>query len=643
VKKALLDSGVETPIAVVGTGVDHIARISAKPVDCPLGRGFRFLHVSSGFPRKGVDVLLRAYAKAFSSADDVTLVLKTFPNIHNTVARQLTELRRSDPRCPDVVLIDEDLPPSQLLDLYQQCHAFVAPSRGEGFGLPLAEAMWFELPVITTEAGGQSDFCTEDTSWLVACGAASSQSHLSQQDSLWFEPDVGSLASALRAVHGATAAQREAKTARAKALVTREYTWDAVAQRLMHAVERIEATRAPSSRRMKLAWVSSWNTKCGVASYSDYVVRHLARDFEVRIFASRRDYPLTPDAENVRRCWDDRSNPSLDDLTTELEAFAPDAVVLQFNFGFYDVSAFGRLVEALERRGVTVLVTFHSTKDVNKPEIKASLRTIRSELSKASRLLVHSLADVSLLQTFGLRDNVTMFPHGVLNSKQVSIGTARERLRLPPDVPIVATYGFLLPHKGTDQLLEALPELQRRVPGTHLLMVNALYPTPASTEQLVRSRAAIARLGIERSVTMINDFLSDDGALALLHSADVVVFPYQTTAESASGAVRFGLSAHRPVACTPMEIFEDVKAVVHTLSGCDAGALARGLAELLADPARLSSKQQMQEEWLGSHGWDVLARRLRGMVRGLVGNRRFEVLLADPGQEDDFERAASAG
>jgi len=643
VKKALLDSGVETPIALVGTGVDHIARISAKPVDRPLGRGFRFLHVSSGFPRKGVDVLLRAYAKAFSSRDDVTLVLKTFPNIHNTVARQLAELRKGNPRCPDVVLIDEDLPPSQLLDLYKQCQAFVAPSRGEGFGLPMAEAMWFGLPVITTEAGGQSDFCTEDTSWLVACRPASSQSHLSRHESLWFEPDVGSLVRALQAVHGATAAERQAKTARARALVTREYTWDAVAHRLKHAVERIEATQAPSSRRMKLAWVSSWNTRCGVASYSEYLLRHLARDFDVRIFASRRDSPLTPDGENVRRCWDDRGNPSLEDLATELAAFAPDAVVFQFNFGFYDVPAFGRLVEALERRGVTVLVTFHSTKDVNKPDFKVSLRTIRSELSKASRLLVHALADVSLLQSFGLTDNVTLFPHGVFNSKEVAVGTAREQVRLPRNLPIVATYGFLLPHKGIDQLLEALPELQRRVPETRLLMVNALYPTPASTEQLARSRGAIARLGIERSVTMITDFLSDDEALALLHCADVVVFPYQTTAESASGAVRFGLSAHRPVACTPMEIFQDVQDVVHTLPGCDAGALARGLAELLADPARLSSKQQIQDEWLGSHAWDVLARRLRGMIRGLVGNRRFEVPLAEQGKESDLERAASAG
>jgi glycosyltransferase involved in cell wall biosynthesis len=643
VKKALRDSGLETPITVVGTGVDHIARIAPEPVAHQLGRGFRFLHVSSAFPRKGVDVLLRAYAQAFTSADDVTLVLKTFPNIHNTVALQLEELRRGEPRFPDVVLMDEDLPAGQILELYRRCHALVAPSRGEGFGLPMAEAMWLGLPVITSAAGGQADFCTDETCWLVGGELAPSRSHVAQRGSLWFEPDLGSLVRALQSVHRATASEREVKVARARERVTRELTWDAVARRLRHSVNVVEGLPAPGSGPLKLAWVSSWNTKCGIATYSEFLLRHIGRDFDLRVFASRRDQPLAQEGDEVRRCWDDRSNPSLEDLLRELDAFGPDVVVFQFNFGFHDVFAFGRALELLQKRGIAVVVTFHSTKDVNKPDFQASLRSISSELATASRLLVHSPADVTLLQSFGLVENVTLFPHGVLSSETVDIHDARKALGLPADAPIVATYGFLLPHKGLEQLVEALPLLQRNVPGTRLLMVNALYPNPESGQQLARLQAAVARLGLGESVTMITDFLSDEETLALLQCAQVVVFSYQQTAESASGAVRIGLASRRPVACTPSEIFDDVRSIVHTLPGFDPASLSRGLTELLGDPDRRASTETAQDAWLKAHDWGVLARRLRGLLRGVVNDRRLDSLLGQSGEEIDLERAASAG
>ena len=46
---------------------------------------FVFLHVSSCFPRKGVDELSAAYTKVFRRSDPVRLVIKGFPNPHNDV------------------------------------------------------------------------------------------------------------------------------------------------------------------------------------------------------------------------------------------------------------------------------------------------------------------------------------------------------------------------------------------------------------------------------------------------------------------------------------------------------------------------------------------------------------------------------
>jgi len=79
--------------------------LEIEPVEFNLNtdKSFKFLHISSGFPRKGVDILLEAYSQLFSIDDDVTLIIKTFPNEHNIVAdevKRISEKRNS----PEIVL-----------------------------------------------------------------------------------------------------------------------------------------------------------------------------------------------------------------------------------------------------------------------------------------------------------------------------------------------------------------------------------------------------------------------------------------------------------------------------------------------------------------------------------------------------------
>ncbi|MBF5045582.1 MULTISPECIES: glycosyltransferase [Myxococcaceae] len=617
VRKALIDSGTRVPVRVVPHGVEHILREQRQRYAGDLGSGFRFLHVSSAFPRKGADVLLRAYGQAFSAADDVTLVLKVFPNPHNDVPEQLARLRAARADFPRVVLINEDLPAGMMLDLYQRANAFVAPTRGEGFGLPMAEAMLLGVPVITTSWGGQADFCTPETAWLVGCKPARSGSHIGQLGSLWLEPDEASLVQQLREVRGASKAQLERRVRAAKAVASEQLTWTRCAEGLRDFAEQLQA-RPPLARpSLRLGWVSSWNAKCGIATYSQFLIERLPPSVETTVFASRKDTPLGPDGTNVVRCWDDYNVPHLEDLEAELLRRPLDAVVIQFNFGFFPVAALGRLLTQLHRRGVRTVVTFHSTKDVDKPDFKASLRTIREELALADRLLVHGEPDLQFLYGLGLHKNSTLFPHGMLPISGRTVSQARTELGLPAQGPVLATYGFLLPHKGLEQLLGAMPALVKRFPDLRLLMVNALYPVAESSVLERRCEELVAQLGLEERVVRVHDFLPDAQSLRLLECADAVVFPYQQTAEGASGAVRFGLSAGRPVVCTPNEIFHDVSEVVHRLPGWTSEAMAEGLARVLTDDAERERKLELQTRWVQANAWGVLARRLAHMVEGL--------------------------
>lgn len=56
----------------------------------------------------------------------------------------------------------------QMRELYSICDAFVLPTRGEGWGLPIAEAMSSGLPVIVTNATGPMAFANDGNAFMIS-------------------------------------------------------------------------------------------------------------------------------------------------------------------------------------------------------------------------------------------------------------------------------------------------------------------------------------------------------------------------------------------------------------------------------------------------------------------------------------------
>ena len=175
-----------------------------------------------------------------------------------------------------------------------------------------------------------------------------------------------------------------------------------------------------------------------------------------------------------------------------------------------------------------------------------------------------------------------------------------------------------MPHKGLQPLIQAFFQLRKGDPGLHLLLVNALYPAPESKQELNACEALIDKLKLKQCVTLITDFLPDSECVATLQAADLIVYPYQQTQESSSAAVRMGLAAGRPVAVTPLAIFDDVSEAVHRLPGTDAQAIAAGIRALLDDPRGLELQAGKTEQWVASRQWPVLSVRLLNLIDGLA-------------------------
>ncbi|MDQ3812599.1 MAG: glycosyltransferase, partial [Armatimonadota bacterium] len=131
---------------------------------------FVFLFAGGTLHRKGIDILLDAYLKAFTPLDDICLVIKDTGT--QTVYRGQNERERilsltDDRSRPPIVYVDEDLPAHQLAGLYTACDCLVQPYRGEGFCLPALEAMACGRPVIVPQGGPTDDFVDETVGWRV--------------------------------------------------------------------------------------------------------------------------------------------------------------------------------------------------------------------------------------------------------------------------------------------------------------------------------------------------------------------------------------------------------------------------------------------------------------------------------------------
>ena len=111
----------------------------------PGGRGEDFLYLGHLEHRKGVDVLLDAYRLYRERGGKRGLVLAGKP--HDGTLAPLLQKARSFPGLTLTGYVSQ----AERERLLRCCHALVFPSRGEGLGLPLLEALACHTPVLASD------------------------------------------------------------------------------------------------------------------------------------------------------------------------------------------------------------------------------------------------------------------------------------------------------------------------------------------------------------------------------------------------------------------------------------------------------------------------------------------------------------
>jgi glycosyltransferase involved in cell wall biosynthesis len=266
-------AGVTAPLRVVPGGVDaDVYRPGVAPLQIDGLSGTVFLSVFEWSFRKGWDVLLRAWADAFDHRDDVTLLLRAYPQqdfegqrpadeIERRINTFLKKIGKSRRRVAPIVVLQEMVSDADMPALYARADAYVSPTRGEGSGRPFLEALSSSLPVLATRWSGHLEFLDDDNSLLIDIEGTEP---IDQRQELtfyrgqrWASPSARHLTQLLRSVVEDPAAVAE-RAARGRQDVLQRFTWEKVSELAAEHLDAIQKQQRPERTRREETPAVRW-------------------------------------------------------------------------------------------------------------------------------------------------------------------------------------------------------------------------------------------------------------------------------------------------------------------------------------------------------------------------------------------------
>lgn len=161
IKDAWKPYGVNTHVVPLGVNRDIFhERKGIFLTDAP--GPYRFLNIGKWEIRKGHDVLIEAFCRAFDKNDEVELwMMNHNPFLSEQQTKEWHSLYKNSKLGDKVKLIDRVKTNSEVADIMRNADCGVFPARAEGWNLELLEMMSCGKPVIATNYSAHTEFCSE--------------------------------------------------------------------------------------------------------------------------------------------------------------------------------------------------------------------------------------------------------------------------------------------------------------------------------------------------------------------------------------------------------------------------------------------------------------------------------------------------
>lgn len=469
------------------------------------------------------------------------------------------------------------------------CHAraLVHPSLFEGFGIPVAEALYACTPVFCRRLEVIKESFNKQTTFYEDHGGL-----LAALEDTWRKWDDT----------GKEQAAFLKKLRSGWLYVNKVYTMGHGRRTITDFVnatggELVETARAAfkekitsSSIEPRVAFVTTWNSKCGIAETTKQILAHAK--FPYKVFAPRENENqlVEQDGGNVVRCWD-KTFPANEDLLRSIQDFGANVVHIEHEYSFFHrtptaEALFIDFLTKLRARGIKISVTMHTFAQ------HGFLDRLGTLVDYIVTTKLHAGDRVQNLHHIDLPVDGAQYRIGNDEAKQQLSWTDRTRF-------VVGAFGMWAEHKGFDGFLKTYDDVSARsMMDTRYMIVGYRQPNNQYAQDVIRKHSA--QVAAER-LALFSDYLPMRAVIAKLCAANVLVFNYQDMAHSsASAALRTGMISGRPIVCSNSAMFDEFEHERHVIKVPfgDTAALANAIVRVKNDPTLATKLVQECDRFL---------------------------------------------
>ena len=359
-----------------------------------------------------------------------------------------------------------------------------------------------------------------------------------------------------------------------------------------------EVNVAKPTSELRVAVICNWQTKCGISTYSKYLVDAIRPKVqEIRIFSEVATVMTGVDSTEVERCW--KRGECMIPMIKKVLEWKPDFVIIQHEYGIFpNAFYFMQMMQMLE--GTPYAVTLHSVYEhLDKIVYSACIKNI----------VVHTQEGKDILTKAGNTNKIDVIPHGC-----VSFPDVQELWNICQNPYTMIQFGFGFAYKGVERALDAIHYLKnidekfKNIFYIYLLSENE-HTAKIHHQYYKDLMEKIKELDIQQNVAIVRKYQTDQMINLYLRLAKLAIFPYlnnpNSTVYAASGAIRIALANKIPVIASESHLFDDLDNYVPRPR--DHVGLAEEIDKIFSDSEYKTNLVTIGQGYIQKNNWDFAA------------------------------------